>query len=57
LDGGYLFRDGFDYIVSKVRSGYTKEQREKVVGTITLAFAFMVLFLILWQLVGPAILN
>lgn len=57
LDGGYLFRDMFDYVVSKVRSGYTKDQREKVVGTITLAFAFAVLFLILWQLVGPSIMN
>lgn len=57
LDGGYLFRDAFDYIISKVRSGYTKEQRDKVVGSITLAFALMVLFLILWQLVGPSILN
>lgn len=57
LDGGYLFRDAFDYLVSKVRSGYTKEQREKVVGTITLAFALMVLFLIVWQLVGPTVMN
>ncbi|MEW5747975.1 MAG: site-2 protease family protein [Candidatus Thermoplasmatota archaeon] len=57
LDGGYLFRDAFDYLVSRVRPGHTKEQREKVVGSITLAFALMVLFLIVWQLVGPAILN
>lgn len=57
LDGGYLFRDMFDYVVSKVRSGYTKDQREKVVGSITLAFALAVLFLILWQLVGPSIMN
>jgi len=57
LDGGYLFRDGLDYVLGKVRSGYTTEQREKVVGSITLAFALMVLFLILWQLVGPTLLN
>ncbi len=57
LDGGYLFRDAFDYIVSRVRKGYTQEQREKVVGKITLLFALSVLFLILWQLVGPAIMN
>ncbi len=57
LDGGYLFRDMFDYIVSKVRPRHTKEQREKVVGSITLAFALGVLFLILWQLVGPSIMN
>ena len=57
LDGGYLFRDMFDYVVSKVRPGHSKEQREKVVGSITLAFALMVLFLILWQLIGPAVMN
>jgi membrane-associated protease RseP (regulator of RpoE activity) len=57
LDGGYLFRDMFDYLVEKVRPGLAKEKRESVVGSITLAFALMVLFLIVWQLVGPAILN
>ena len=57
LDGGYLFRDAFDYLVSKVRPKHTKEQRDKVVGSITLGFALMVLFLILWQLVGPAVTN
>ncbi|MGD9963038.1 MAG: site-2 protease family protein, partial [Thermoplasmata archaeon] len=56
LDGGYLFRDMFDYIVSKVRPAYKEDQREKVVGSITLAFALAVLFLILWQLVGPTIM-
>ena len=57
LDGGYLFRDAFDYVVSRLRKGYTQEQRDKVVGAITLAFALSVLFLILWQLVGPRLLN
>lgn len=57
LDGGYLFRDMFDYVVSRVRPACAKDQREKVVGTITLAFALLVLFLILWQLVGPAVMN
>ncbi len=57
LDGGYLFRDMFDYVVSKVRPAYKSDQREKVVSSITMAFALAVLFLILWQLVGPTIMN
>lgn len=55
LDGGYLFRDALDYLVGKVRSEYTREQREKVVGDITIALALFVLSLIVWQLVGPAL--
>ncbi|MDD1773881.1 MAG: site-2 protease family protein, partial [Methanomassiliicoccales archaeon] len=55
LDGGYLFRDFMDYVLSKTGRTYTKEQREKVVGTIVLAFALLILALILWQIVGPAL--
>lgn len=54
LDGGYLFRDGMDYVLTKVNRNSTKEEREKLVGSLTLALALLVLFLILWQLVGPA---
>lgn len=57
LDGGYLFRDLFDYVAERLRPAQTKEQREKTVGSITLALALLVLFLILWQLVGPTIMN
>lgn len=55
LDGGYLFRDGLDYVVSRSRRAYTKEEREKLVGSITTALALLVLALILWQMVGPAL--
>lgn len=54
LDGGYLFRDGMDYALSRVSKDSTKEQREKTTGRLTLALALLVLFLILWQLIGPA---
>jgi membrane-associated protease RseP (regulator of RpoE activity) len=57
LDGGYLFRDSLDYVVEKLKKGYSKEQRDKVVASVTLAFALGVLFLIVWQLVGPALMN
>ncbi len=54
LDGGYLFRDGIDYLIGRLRPGKTKEQREKVVGNVSLFLALFVLALIVWQLVGPA---
>jgi membrane-associated protease RseP (regulator of RpoE activity) len=55
LDGGYIFRDAIDYVLSKTGRTYTKEQKDKVVGSIVLAFALLVLSLIVWQIVGPAI--
>jgi membrane-associated protease RseP (regulator of RpoE activity) len=55
LDGGYLFRDFMDYLLSKTGKTYTKEQRDKIVGNVVLALALVVLGLILWQLVGPAL--
>ena len=56
LDGGYLFRDGIDSIVRKVRKNATSEEIERYVGSITYALALTVLFLIIWQLLGPRIL-
>jgi membrane-associated protease RseP (regulator of RpoE activity) len=53
LDGGYLFRDGMDFMLTKVRRNSTKEERERLVGSVTLFLALLVLSLILWQLVGP----
>jgi membrane-associated protease RseP (regulator of RpoE activity) len=56
LDGGYLFRDGIDSIIRKVKRDASKEEVEKYVGSITIALAMFVLFLIVWQLIGPRIL-
>ena len=53
LDGGYLFRDGMDYLLTKVKRNSTREEREKLVGSLTMALALLVLSLILWQLIGP----
>lgn len=54
LDGGYIFRDGIDYLLDKTGRKYTKDQRDRIVGAVTLALALTVLALIVWQLVGPA---
>ena len=53
LDGGYIFRDGMDYLLTKVNRHSTKEDRERLVGSLTMALALLVLSLILWQLIGP----
>ncbi len=54
LDGGYIFRDGMDYLLDRKGTKYTKEKRDQLVGSISIALALTVLGLILWQLVGPA---
>ncbi|MCU0859688.1 MAG: site-2 protease family protein [Thermoplasmata archaeon] len=53
LDGGYIFRDGADYLFSKLLPKSTKEQREKAVGNLILFLSLFVLALIVWQLIGP----
>ena len=54
LDGGYIFRDGIDYLLSRSGKTYTKEQKDRIVSAVTMTLALVVLGLILWQLIGPA---
>jgi len=56
LDGGYLFRDFLDSILSKLKKDASKEERERFVSGITMGLAVIVLMLIVWQLIGPRIL-
>jgi len=53
LDGGYLFKDWLDSLVLKVKRDATEKDRDRYVATITYALALTVLFLIVWQLIGP----
>lgn len=55
LDGGYILRDAFDFILSKVAKGLSKDKREAWAGKVTAILALFVFGLILWQLVGPAL--
>ncbi|MBN1677940.1 MAG: site-2 protease family protein [Candidatus Thermoplasmatota archaeon] len=55
LDGGYLFRDALDFLVDRSGTKYTKEKRDRLVGSISIGLALLVLSLILWQLVGPSL--
>ncbi len=55
LDGGYIFKDSLDGIIAKVRRKLNEQERERYVRVISLSIAFFVLFLFLWQLIGPRI--
>jgi membrane-associated protease RseP (regulator of RpoE activity) len=53
LDGGFLFRDGVDTIIGKLKRNLRKEQREYYVRAITHTVAIFILLLIVWQLIAP----
>jgi len=55
LDGGYIFKDWLDSLLAK--SGFREETiRKKAVDRIGFVVALGILFLILWQVIGPRIL-
>src|SRR5437867_559135 len=55
LDGGYLFKAGIEGLVSRLRKGIPTEQRDRIVRGVSYTFAFLILGLVLWQLIGPRI--
>ena len=56
LDGGQLFKDGLDGFLTKIHSKLSAEKREVVVRRITFSLSFFILFLIVWQVIGPRVL-
>lgn len=57
LDGGYIFRDGFDYILTRFAKHAPREKIEAWAGNFVTLLSLFVFGLILWQLVGPALNN
>src|SRR3989475_8106209 len=55
LDGGYIFKDGIESLVSRLRKGMPVEARDRIVRGLSYTFAFLILTLVLWQLIGPRI--
>ncbi len=53
LDGGYLFKDGVKSLTKKL--GLKQDLREKVSNSVTYAVALLILFLLMWQMIGPRI--
>lgn len=57
MDGGHIFKDTLDGIIKRVKSGLDEKKREQYVRSISYTLAFFVLFLFLWQLLGPRIMR
>ncbi|UCF07801.1 MAG: site-2 protease family protein [Thermoplasmata archaeon] len=55
LDGGHIFKDGLDTFIAKIKSTMEQKERERYVRAVSYSLAFFVLFLILWQVIGPRI--
>ena len=57
LDGGFIFADGITGILDKVKTGLTEKRKEEIVDNLVSLLAITVVFLVVWQLVGPRIVG
>ena len=57
LDGGFIFADGVTGMLGKVRSSMTAQRKEEIVDRLVSILAITVLFLIIWQIVGPRLVG
>ncbi len=57
LDGGFIFADGVTGILDKFKTGLTAQRKEEIVDNLVAVLAFSVVFLVVWQLVGPRIVG
>ena len=57
LDGGFIFADGVTGILDKFKTGLTVQRKEEIVDNLVAVLAFSVVFLVVWQLVGPRIVG
>src|SRR5213083_1430305 len=46
FDGGYIFKDGVEGLLSRIRKGISTEQRDRIVTNVSRAFAFLILGLV-----------
>ena len=57
LDGGFIFADGVSGILDKFKQGMAEERKEAIVDNLVGILAFTVVFLVIWQLIGPRIVG
>ncbi len=57
LDGGFIFADGVTGLLDKVKTGLTEQRKEEIVDNLVAVLAFTVVFLVVWQLIGPRIVG
>ncbi len=53
LDGGYIFRDGFSWLIQRLMPGKDRETVDGMAMKVTFTLSFLILLLIIWQFVGP----
>ena len=53
LDGGYIFRDGISWIIEKLQPHKNEADRDTTAIKVTMTLSVLILFLILWQFIGP----
>ncbi len=57
LDGGFIFADGVTGMLGKVKSSMTSQRKEEIVDRLVSILAITVVFLIVWQIVGPRLVG
>jgi membrane-associated protease RseP (regulator of RpoE activity) len=55
LDGGFIYKDGMDSILKKLRKGLDEKKREKIVRAISIFTALFIVAIFMWQIIGPRI--
>ncbi len=55
LDGGYIFRDGFSWMIGKLNPGRKRDDVDAMATKVTMTISLLILFLILWQFIGPTV--
>ncbi len=53
LDGGYIFRDGMSWMIEKLQPHKNEADRDTTAIKVTVTLSVLILFLILWQFIGP----
>ncbi len=56
LDGGYIYKDGMDSIIKKMRKGIDDKMRERYVRVISISTALFIMSIFLWQIIGPRVI-
>ncbi len=55
LDGGYIFRDGLSWLLCRLLPGKDKDAIDALAMKVTVLLSVLILFLILWQFIGPTV--
>ena len=53
LDGGYVFKDGMNAVVSRIVPKMDAAKREKFINSLSVSLAFLILILILMTIIVP----